>query len=349
MRREMVSFTSPLRERHGRNAMLLGALVVVLGGCGGGNGQSTLDPQAKPARDIATLWWWMLLVAGIVLGGALAMLAIGWVRRNREGIPFFGVSEGRARALVVAFGIVIPLVVNVSVFVSANFVVAKATDAPVTGSTAMTIHVIGRQWWWEVRYPGGKAVTANEIHIPVGRRVNVVATTADVIHSFWVPELNRKIDTIPGQSNHVLLLAEHAGRYRGQCAEFCGMQHAHMGLIVVADSVSDFKTWATAQLLPAKPPQDSLTLLGQRMFVGGPCALCHTVRGTPALGTVGPDLTHIGSRHTIAAGVMPNTLGSIEGWIANAQAIKPGALMPPNTQFTGRELRALATYVSSLK
>jgi cytochrome c oxidase subunit 2 len=348
MRREMVSFTSPLRERHGRNAMLLGALVVVLGGCGGGNGQSTLDPQAKPARDIATLWWWMLLVAGIVLGGALAMLAIGWVRRNREGIPFFGVSEGRARALVVAFGIVIPLVVNVSVFVSANFVVAKATDAPVTGSTAMTIHVIGRQWWWEVRYPGGKAVTANEIHIPVGRRVNVVATTADVIHSFWVPELNRKIDTIPGQSNHVLLLAEHAGRYRGQCAEFCGMQHAHMAMYVDAQPPQQFAAWLRHMAAPRTPPASAQARAGERLFENQACASCHQIRGTSAAGHIGPDLTHVGSRSTLAALAIPNKPAQLLEWIRDPQRIKPGNRMPA-LGLTDAQYRAIAAYLEGLK
>ncbi len=170
-----------------------------------------------------------------------------------------------------------------------------------------------------------------------------------MIHSFWVPELQGKLDLIPGDTNVLDLTAARAGMYRGQCAEFCGQQHAHMALTVVAEPRADYEQWVASQRAPAREPDDSLARLGQQLFVAGPCALCHTVRGTPALGGVGPDLTHMGSRLTIAAGTLPNTLGNLEGWIANAQSIKPGASMPSMTMYGGRELRALATYVSSLR
>jgi cytochrome c oxidase subunit 2 len=164
-----------------------------------------------------------------------------------------------------------------------------------------------------------------------------------------VPQLRGKLDLIPGDTNVLNLSADRPGMYRGQCAEFCGQQHAHMALTVVAESRGDYERWLANQRAPAHAPDDSLALLGQQLFVAGPCALCHTVRGTPALGSVGPDLTHMGSRLTIAAGTLPNTLGSLEGWIANAQSIKPGANMPSLTMYGGRELRAIATYVSGLR
>src|SRR5204862_5925651 len=163
--------------------------------------------------------------------------------------------------------ICIPITVNVAVFVASNFVVLKQTEAPAAGTTRMTIDVIGHQWWWEVRYPGTQAVTANEIHIPVGTRVNVVATTADVIHSFWVPELNRKIDMIPGRSNRVLLYADKPGRYRGQCAEFCGLQHAHMSMYVFADPPDRFRAWLAAQAKPQTSPATASAQRGQQLFM----------------------------------------------------------------------------------
>jgi cytochrome c oxidase subunit II len=234
----------PVRPRH---ALTLAACAVLVAGCGGNNGQSTLAPQSRASREIATLWWWMLAIACVVFAGSLTMLAIAWVRRRREGMPVIEETKGRTTGLVIGFGIVIPIIVNVALFIVANFFVIRQTEAPAAATTSMTIQVVGRQWFWEVRYPGTKAVTANEIHIPVRTRVNVVATTGDVIHSFWVPELNRKIDMIPGRRNRVLLYADKPGRYRGQCAEFCGLQHAHMSMFVFAQTPQDYKRWLQNQ------------------------------------------------------------------------------------------------------
>jgi cytochrome c oxidase subunit 2 len=179
--------------------------------------------------------------------------------------------------------------------------------------------------------------------------VRLVLATKDVIHSFWVPELQGKIDLIPGSTNKLSLVAKRAGTYHGICAEFCGMEHAKMGLVVVAEDSTTFRQWARAQLAEAAAPTDSLAVAGEQLFESGPCAMCHTVRGTRAGGAVAPDLTHVGSRTTIAAGSLPNTLGNLEAWIANAQSIKPGARMPTITTFSGRDLRAVATYVAGLK
>ena len=333
-----------------RRRPLLPAIGVVAGaalasGCGE---QSALDPRAEPAREIATLWWWMLAIAGVVIGGALFLLWLGWLRRRRPGLPLFGRRESVSTALVVLFGIAIPLAVNVGVFVVANFVVAKATDAPDPGTTPLTIEVVGHQWFWEVRYPGTTAVTANEIHIPVGTRVNVVARTADVIHSFWVPQLNRKIDMIPGHPNRVLLEADRPGRFRGQCAEFCGAQHAHMGMYVFADPPGRFRAWLDAQAAGRRPPSGAEERRGERLFLDEACASCHTIRGTDARGTVGPDLTHLGSRSTIAALALPNRPAELGRWIRDPQHVKPGNRMPA-LDLPERDFRALQAYLEGLR
>src|SRR4051812_11057997 len=281
-----------------RLALLTAAAVAAVAGCGGS--QSALSPESRPARDIATLWWWMLLAACVVFAGALGLIGLAWVRRRRPGMPLMKGGR-RQMGLVVVFGMVIPIVTNVALFVVANFVVIKQTEAPAEASTPLTIEVTGRQWFWEVRYPGSPAVTANEIHIPVRTRVNVIATTGDVIHSFWVPRLNRKIDMIPGRDNRVLLYADKAGRYRGQCAEFCGIQHAHMAMYVFAQSRRDFQRWLSNQRAGVRRPTAPQQQAGQKAFFADQCASCHALRGTRAGGQVGPDLTHVGSRTTLAS------------------------------------------------
>src|SRR5919108_2028608 len=244
------------------------ATASVASGCGV---QSPLDPHSEPARRIETLWWWMLAAAALVFIGAVSLLALAWRRRNTEGLPLFGSSERASTGLVVAFGIVIPLIALSVLFAVANLSVARDTDAPERGSTKLTIEVTGHQWFWEVRYPGTAAVTANEIHIPARTRVNLVAKTDDVIHSFWVPRLNRKIDMVPGHPNRILLYADEPGRYRGQCAEFCGLQHAHMGSYVFADPPDRFRRWLRNESKPARGGGP-----GARLFTSA-CGNCHTI------------------------------------------------------------------------
>jgi cytochrome c oxidase subunit 2 len=329
-----------------RPAILFAACALLVAGCGGG--QSTLQPDSTASRDIATLWWWMLVVACVVFAGALGMLAMAWMRRKREGLPVVKTSKTRTVGLVVAFGIVIPIVVNVALFIVANFFIIKDTSAPAAATTKLTIRVVGRQWFWEIRYPGTQAVTANEIHIPVRTRVNVIATTGDVIHSFWVPELNRKIDMIPGRSNRVLLYADKPGRYRGQCAEFCGLQHAHMALYVYAQSRQAYQRWLSQQASAARKPATPQQQAGQKAFFNDQCASCHALRGTSASGQVGPDLTHVGSRSTLASLALPNTPQALARWLHNPQTVKPGALMP-NLGLSNGDVRALTAYLESLK
>ena len=324
-------------------------VILTLGAAGACVPQSTLWPAGPSAERIARLTWFLLWLAAAVFLAVLIVLAMALVRNRGRDLTVD--LTPRSTRLVAIGGAILPGLVLITIFVvGISMMGAFPTPTP---ERQLTIHVTGHQWWWQVdyNYPElqQRFTTANELHIPVGIPVKVYLTSADVIHSFWVPRLQGKLDVIPGDTNDIRLLASSAGTYRGQCAEFCGMQHAHMAVTVVADPPEQFKEWATSQLAPSKQPTDSLAMLGQRLVVAGPCSLCHTVRGTPALGTVGPDLTHVGSRQSIAAGLMPNTLATLEGWIANAQALKPGVQMPPITQFTGTELRAVATYVSSLK
>jgi len=333
-----------VRERGAAALVLAGGAALLLGGCGE---QSALDPRSKPSREIATLWWWMLGAAGVVLGGALFLLLLAWVRRRTPGLPLLGRHEKLTTALVVVFGIVIPLGTNVTIFVVANFVVAKATTPP-AHPTGMTIQVVGHQWFWEVRYPGGSAVTANEIHIPVGTTVNVVATTDDVIHSFWVPQLNRKIDMIPGHPNRLALHADRPGRFRGQCAEYCGEQHAHMAMYVYADPPSRFRAWLAAIAAPRRAPQTAAQTRGEREFLANACADCHMIRGTRARGTVGPDLTHVGSRATLAALVVRNRPGTLSHWLRDPQDVKPGNRMP-DLALPDRTWRDLVAYLEHLR
>jgi cytochrome c oxidase subunit 2 len=245
-------------------------------------------------------------------------------------------------------GVVFPLTVIVALFIISDWAIINVTQAPAASSTAMTVDAVGHDWYWEFKYPGTKAVTADEMHIPVDTRVNLVATTADVIHSFWVPELNRKIDTIPGQENRILLYANQADVYRGQCAEFCGLQHAHMGMLVFVQPKAEFRAWLKKQSAPAKPPQSALAQRGERIFLNGACSSCHAIRGTSAKGYVGPDLTHLASRTMLAGLTIPNTPGYLARWISDSQYFKPGNQMP-NFQLPQAQLRALVAYLETLK
>jgi cytochrome c oxidase subunit 2 len=309
---------------------------------------SPLHPHSPDSHDIATLWWWMLLVAGIVFLGAVAMLLFGWFRRGKPGLPFFGESERVNQGLVIVFGMAVPIVVLVALFVVSDLYVLEKTDAPEVGSTALTVTVVGHQWWWEARYPASGVVTANEIHIPARTPVNLVARTTDVIHSFWVPELNRKIDMIPGQSNRIELYAEESGAYRGQCAEFCGLQHAHMAFQVIAEPRRGFERWLAENEQPASAPVGAEAVHGSQVFMENACASCHTIAVTAAQGTVGPNLTHLASRKTLAALTIPNDRRELGRWIRNPQSVKPGAKMP-GLELSDAQFRAVVAYLSELR
>jgi cytochrome c oxidase subunit 2 len=216
----------------------------------------------------------------------------------------------------------------------------------------IAIDVIGHQWWWEVRYEATQAdqtvVTANEIHIPVGQPVVIKTSSRDVIHSFWAPNIQGKRDLIPGYENALWLQADRPGVFRGQCAEFCGHQHAHMAFFVVAEPLDKFQSWLKQQVSTPPPPGDPDAIEGQQVFLSHPCVMCHTIRGSDAGAKAGPDLTHIASRMTIGAGTLTNTKGNLAAWILDSQSIKPGNMMPPNL-LKADDLNALLTYLETLK
>jgi cytochrome c oxidase subunit 2 len=290
--------------------------------------------------------------AWLGLGLIVALLLLSWKRRNRRG---FGrdtegdkPGERPAWLVVIGAGIATPIVVITCLFVIADLFVIKTTQAPARSATRLTVRVVGHQWWWEVRYPGTDAVTANEIHIPVRTRVRLEVRSADVIHSFWVPELNRKIDLEPGRTNAIELVADRAGRYRGQCAEFCGLQHAHMSMYVFVDSRPAFRRWLARQAGPAAAPAGATARLGQAVFLRGSCSTCHAIRGTSANAGVGPDLTHVASRTTLGAVTIRNGERELADWIQHSQSIKPGNQMP-NIDLSGARLNSVVAYLRGLK
>jgi len=337
--------------RRGRLAAALVPLALLVAGCD--EKQNALAPKSHQAQDIASLFWWMMAIAFVGLGVIVALLLLAWKRSGRRGVA--GDTKGPKPGerlgwyVVVIGGVVVPIVLISALFVVANLFVIKTTEAPAANTTKRTILVIGHQWWWEVRYPGTSAVTANEIHIPVRTPVRVEVRTADVIHSFWVPELNRKIDTLPGTTNVIELYADAVGRYRGQCAEFCGLQHAHMGIWVYADPPAKFDRWLARQSRPAAPPSGSFATAGRAAFLGGACATCHQIRGTSATSPVGPDLTHVADRQTLAALTIPNTPTYLHDWIRDSQRFKPGNQMPSFGGLPEQELRELVAYLEQLK
>jgi cytochrome c oxidase subunit 2 len=318
-----------------RATLLVPPLVLALAGCGGN--QNTLNPAGHPERSITQLFWVMFGVACVGFGLIVTLLFLGWARREHPNLPG-GHGERAATGLVIGLGVALPIALLVALFIWSDLFVMKSTAAP-TGRTPLTIRVIGHQWWWEVRYDGSPAVTANEIHIPVRTKVTAVVTTDDVIHSFWVPELNRKVDMVPGMTNRLLLVADKPGVYRGQCAEFCGLQHAHMSVEVVAEPKAAFDGWLART---ARPAARGNTLFAQN------CSGCHQVRGTSARADVGPDLTHFASRRTIAALTLPNTPQNLREWLRDPQHVKPGNRMP-NLELSESDWTALQRYVESLR
>jgi cytochrome c oxidase subunit 2 len=276
-------------------------------------------------------------LAGIVLIVVLAALGLALVRPA----PLDLAGE-RGLRLVLIIGGVVPAIIVAGYF-AASLVAASALAAP--ARAPLQVDVVGHQWWWEFRY--GEVATANELHIPVGERVELRLHSSDVIHSFWVPDLQGKTDVLPNQTNSMWLSATRAGRYDGVCAEFCGVQHAWMRLVVVAEARADFDRWLADQSGPRREPTGA-AVEGEQIFTTHVCASCHTIRGTAATGTVAPDLTHLASRSLIGGGVLPNTPDALRSWLADPAHFKPGVLMP-NASLTGAELDALAAYLGSLE
>jgi len=303
------------------------------------------------AGQISPLLWgliWLSVVIAVLI--ALAVVVGIAIRARRERDPKLVPVSRSGNGLPLIYGGV-GLSILILLALTGWTVTVIAGIAKPSAPAAFSVDVSARQWWWAFHYDdpdSGKAfTTANELHIPVGQAVAFNLTSPDVIHSFWVPALGGKTDVIPGQTNTMWLEADKAGVYRGQCSEYCGQQHANMALYVVAEPAAQYASWRTVQAAPAKPPVTAQTEAGLADFIGR-CGNCHTVRGTPARGDKGPDLTHLMSRSTIAAGLLDNAPGNLAGWIAHPQGLKPGSLMP-DIALSGPEFEAILAYVETLK
>lgn len=315
---------------------------------------STLDPHGPAAAHIASLWWLMfgLGTAIFLLVMILMFAALFRGRRaSRDTTPDLASSD-IGRQWPIRGGIILPLIVIGIVFGYSIYTLA-AIENP-HEKPGVKIEVVGRRWWWEVKYPEEGVITANEIHIPVGVPVQIQLQSADVIHSLWIPELHGKMDLIPTRINNIVIQADQPGIYRGECAEFCGLQHAHMGFMVVAQSRADYENWVKAQQQPAAAPADQTAQQGQQAFMNAGCVFCHVVRGLDdkeidrSSIDLGPDLTHLDSRLTIAGASLEKNRGNLAGWVLDAQHIKPGALMPNMDNMNSQDLQNLLVYLESL-
>jgi cytochrome c oxidase subunit 2 len=314
-----------------------------------------MSPAGPAARGIAHLGWFVLLLFVAVTVVVWILIVLLVLRRRgslAEHAPVAASSEGQSWILVGGFAIPAAILALVFVLTLQTLGAYPMEHAAGTPSVPL-IRVTGHRWWFDAQYLFGDtdlSVSApTEIHIPTGRNIDLELVSADVIHSFWVPKLHGKVDLVPGLTNHIRIRADAPGVYEGECAEFCGMQHANMRVRVIAETPADFARWVEHQRAPAAEPTDPMAREGMKVFDQAACPLCHTVRGTAALGSVGPDLTHVASRDRIAGGMLDNNTANLSAWIVHAQALKPGAQMPDLAQFSGLESREIVAYLQSLK
>jgi cytochrome c oxidase subunit 2 len=310
---------------------------------------SMLDTHGPEAHRLAGVWWLMFAMAAGVYVVVAAMVVIAIVRGRGTGRRAHAEPKPprlHEEAFIWVGGIAVPVVI---LAVLAVVTVTTTSGVRKPARDPLKIEVTGRRWFWDVRYPGTGVQTANEIHVPAGRTVEAVLESDDVIHSFWVPQLFGKLDMIPGQPNHFTFEASTAGTYRGLCAEFCGIQHARMDFLVIADPPATFDRWLTRhRSLAAATPTSDQAVRGRVVFERESCAGCHTIRGTSARGTVGPELTDFGSRHWIGAITVPNDPARLAAWISDSQRIKPGNLMPP-LALDPSDRVAVVAYLEGLK
>ena len=337
--------------------MRLAALcfVVCLTSCGGI--QNSINPAGPQAHNISRVWWLMFIVSSIVF--VIVMIALLLSVRRRTDEPQLAEApalepppeQERRRQHVIVSAVAITIVI-LFVFLIASFSAGRSMTAELSHKNGLNIDVTGFQWWWEVRYQDVDAsnifVTANEIHIPVGVPVTLSLRANDVIHSFWVPNLAGKKDLIPGKLNTIWLQADKPGVYRGQCAEYCGLQHAHMAFWVVAESQEQFNAWRQGQTQTSISPVTDSQKRGQQIFLSSTCVMCHAINGTSAGSNIGPNLTHVASRNTLAAATLSNTREHLALWIKDSQKFKPGNRMPQHN-FSDADLQALVDYLQSLK
>lgn len=326
-----------------RGAGMTVALMVVVAACE--DGQSVLAPRGPHAEQVSLLAWIMFFGAAAILLLVLSATAVALfaptARRRWLG----------REAIIVGGGIVFPVVTLTALLVY-GLALTRAGDSALPDGEPLRISVVGEQWWWRVTYTNGADepfASANEIRVPTGRTIELTLTTADVIHSFWVPHFAGKLDMIPGRANRLHFVASAPGVSRGQCAEYCGGAHALMSLYVVALAPEDFEAWRQREAALAAAPETDTARRGQTLFLTSGCIACHTIRGTEATGAIGPDLTHVGSRLSLAAATLGNDEPALRRWIADNQHIKPENRMPPFRIFSAVELGALAAYLASLK
>ncbi|MEA2827715.1 MAG: cytochrome c oxidase subunit [Actinomycetota bacterium] len=327
-------------------------VAVALPACGK-DSPSILDHHGPEARHVAGVWWLMFGLAAAVYVVVAGLVVIAIVRGRRTSTPAedgaavvrAGTDRRSESAFIWAGGIVAPVVI---LAILAVVTVTTTRDVRRAQDGELQVEVTAKRWWWDVRYPESGVATADEIHIPVGRPIDVVLRSDNVVHSFWVPQLAGKLDAVPGQTNHLRFQASTPGTYLGECAEYCGLQHARMGFIVIADAPADFDRWLARRSGAGTGPTSEATAEGQLVFMREACAGCHAIRNTQATATLGPDLSDFGSRQWIGSVTLPNTRGNLAGWISNSQTIKPGNLMPP-ISLEPDELDALVAYLESLK
>jgi cytochrome c oxidase subunit II len=336
-----------------RTCLLASASFLFLS-CGGR--QSVVDAAGIQAERLESLWWLFFYVCAAVYVIVMAVLLVAFFRNSRAGsdsAPELAPDEAReSRAGYTVKGAVAVTLVVLFTLMFISFRTGRAINTLQQAEAPLSIKITGSQWWWSVDYidaiPSNNITTANELHLPVGRTVKVELQSNDVIHSIWLPNMHGKKDLIPNYPTMFYFRPDKVGTYWGQCAEFCGYQHAKMRFIVVVETPEEFNAWLTAQQQAPPPPADPVQQRGQQIFLTSVCTQCHTVQGTPANARVGPNLTHVASRQYIAAGSLQNTRDHLRSWITDPQAIKPGIRMPMNT-YSEEDLDALVSYIESLK
>lgn len=345
-----------------RSYITLAAVFATIGAAGCHTAQSTFEPHGPAAERISHLSLFMTGLFIAITAVMWLLFAIAFYRRRGSLAEHAPIDTSGGEMWIAVGGIAVPLVVLSVLFVW-GLILLRAfpihglhggpSHAMMAQSMKPDILIVGHQWWWEIHYlsddPSQQVTSANELHLPVGMPVNIRLETRDVMHSFWVPALHGKVDLIPGQPNYLRIEAAEPGEYEGQCAEYCGAEHARMRILVVAQTPDEYQAWLQAQRQPASEPASEAAKAGEQIFLAGPCSMCHTVRGTQAGGTVAPDLTHIGSRQMIAANYYRNNDAYLEAWITHAQSLKPEAEMPNFTLFNGEQLTDLVAYLRQLQ
>ena len=331
-------------------ARRLGLLLLAAApGCAGP--RNYLGPTGGPIAGKLAGFGWVVLGVAMAVVVVVTALLVAAIARHRSEPEAGGEPRRRGRGLgwIHWGGMIIPVVILVLLFFQSLGLLEQLAAAP---RARVTIRLTGHRWWWDAAYlaEDGRTVipTANVLHIPAGEPVRLELETADVIHSFWIPTLAGKTDLVPGQHNATWIQADTPGTYGGQCGEYCGQQHANMMLTVIAEPRAEYERWLAAEAAPAVEPTDGAPREGAAVFAGRACAGCHTIRGTMARGRVGPDLTHLARRPTLAAGILANSPANLATWIAAPQAVKPGAQMP-HVPLPADELQALLAYLQSLQ